>query len=161
TPGGPQGAVRDPVRVAHRNPVGVPAPGTGVRVRDDLLAAPRRMEPGRGVAAAARAAAGRTAGRRSAGLVEGGDRQFAGGRAQGGPKTGPSPVDRARTGSKHHLTPEAAGVPLAVSLPGAHRNDVTQLLPLLDKVPPVRGRRGRPRRRPDRLYADRGYDHDT
>jgi transposase len=27
-------------------------------------------------------------------------------------------------------------------------------------VPPVRGRVGRPRRRPDRLTADRGYDHD-
>jgi transposase len=27
-------------------------------------------------------------------------------------------------------------------------------------VPPVRGRRGRPRRRPDKLIADRGYDHD-
>ncbi|TWF74932.1 DDE family transposase [Pseudonocardia hierapolitana] len=24
----------------------------------------------------------------------------------------------------------------------------------------MRGRRGRPRRRPERLYADRGYDHD-
>jgi len=27
-------------------------------------------------------------------------------------------------------------------------------------VPPVRGRVGRPRRRPDTLLADRGYDHD-
>ncbi len=27
-------------------------------------------------------------------------------------------------------------------------------------MPPVRGRVGRPRRRPDRLTADRGYDHD-
>ena len=31
---------------------------------------------------------------------------------------------------------------------------------LLDGVPPVRGRVGRPRRRPERLVADRGYDHD-
>jgi transposase len=31
---------------------------------------------------------------------------------------------------------------------------------LLDAVPPVRGRPGRPRRRPERLLADRGYDHD-
>jgi transposase len=31
---------------------------------------------------------------------------------------------------------------------------------LLDAVPPVRGRPGRPRRRPKRLLADRGYDHD-
>jgi transposase len=27
-------------------------------------------------------------------------------------------------------------------------------------VPPIRGRRGRPRRRPRELFADRGYDHD-
>ncbi|GGY05586.1 hypothetical protein GCM10010358_68770 [Streptomyces minutiscleroticus] len=32
-------------------------------------------------------------------------------------------------------------------------------MPLLQAVPSVRGRRGRPRRRPDALYADRGYDH--
>ncbi|MFH8775749.1 MULTISPECIES: IS5 family transposase [unclassified Streptomyces] len=79
---------------------------------------------------------------------------------KGGPKTGPSPVDRARTGSKHHLITEAHGIPLAASLTGGNRNDVTQLMPLIEAIPPVRGRRGRPRRRPDRLYADRGYDHD-
>lgn len=33
-------------------------------------------------------------------------------------------------------------------------------MPLIEAVPPVRGRRERPRRRPDRLYADRAYDHD-
>jgi hypothetical protein len=47
-----------------------------------------------------------------------------------------------------------------VSLTGGNRNDVTQLLPLLDSIPPVRGRRGRPRCRPDGLYADRAYDHE-
>ncbi|GAA0703255.1 hypothetical protein GCM10010193_67650 [Kitasatospora atroaurantiaca] len=31
---------------------------------------------------------------------------------------------------------------------------------LLDAVQPIRGLRGRPRRRPRRLYADRGYDFD-
>jgi transposase len=49
---------------------------------------------------------------------------------------------------------------LAWSATSANRNDVTQLLPLLDAVPPVRGRVGRPRQRPLRLVADRGYDHD-
>ena len=33
-------------------------------------------------------------------------------------------------------------------------------MPLIHAIPPVRGRRRRPRRRPDTLYADRGYDHD-
>ena len=43
---------------------------------------------------------------------------------------------------------------------GGNRNDVTQLLPLLDRVPAVAGVPGRPRRRPERVVADRGYDHD-
>ena len=47
-----------------------------------------------------------------------------------------------------------------MSLTGGNRNDVTQLLPLLDKVPAVAGVVGRPRHRPDALLADRGYDHD-
>jgi hypothetical protein len=45
-------------------------------------------------------------------------------------------------------------------LTGGSRNDVTQLLPLFDAIPPVHGRVGRPRREPDALFADRGYDHD-
>lgn len=52
------------------------------------------------------------------------------------------------------------GTPLAVTLTGGNRHDVTQLLPLLDAVPSIRGLRGRPRRKPRRLYADRGYDFD-
>ncbi|MER7223693.1 IS5 family transposase [Streptomyces rubradiris] len=80
--------------------------------------------------------------------------------AKRGSRTGPSPVDRGRTGSKHHSITDGYGTPLAVLLTGGNRNDVTQLLPLLDAIPPVRGRVGRPRRRPDSLFADRGYDHD-
>nr|WP_257101635.1 IS5 family transposase [Streptomyces sp. alain-838] len=79
---------------------------------------------------------------------------------KGGSNTGPSPVDRGRAGSKHHLITDGHGTPLAVLLTGGNRNDVTQLLPLLDAIPPVRGRVGHPRRKPDSLFADRGYDHD-
>lgn len=38
---------------------------------------------------------------------------------------------------------------------------MTELLALVDGVPPVRGKRGHPRRRPRALYADRGYDSDA
>ncbi|NNN34413.1 IS5 family transposase [Streptomyces sp. S3(2020)] len=103
---------------------------------------------------------GRVERRRRVELVEGGDRWLARQGPQRRPKTGPSPVDRARTGSKHHLITEGHGIPLAISLTGGNRNDVTQLIPLIQAVPPVRGRRGRPRQRPVALYADRGYDHD-
>ncbi len=47
-----------------------------------------------------------------------------------------------------------------MSLTGGNRHDVTQLMPLVEAIPPIRGRRGRPRNRPRRLFADRGYDYD-
>jgi transposase len=47
-----------------------------------------------------------------------------------------------------------------VTLTGGNRNDITQLIPLVDAIPPIRGRRGRPRRKPNIVVADRGYDHD-
>lgn len=57
---------------------------------------------------------------------------------------------------------DATGIPLAVTLTGGNRNDVTQLLPLLDELHarPVKGKPGRPRQKPDLVLADRGYDHD-
>lgn len=50
------------------------------------------------------------------------------------------------------------GIPLAAILTEANRHDVTQLIPLVEAIPPVRGQRGRPRRRLDRVQGDRGYD---
>ncbi|MEV7908071.1 IS5 family transposase [Streptomyces anulatus] len=79
---------------------------------------------------------------------------------KGGPKTGPSPVDRGKTGSKHHVITDGNDIPLAVSLGGGNRNDILQLMPLIEAIPPVRGKVGKPRRRPKTLYADRAYDHD-
>lgn len=76
----------------------------------------------------------------------------------GGEKTGKSPVDRGKLGSKHHLLVEGRGIPLAVSLTGANRHDITQLLTLVESIPPVRGRRGRPRQRPEKVQGDRAYD---
>jgi transposase len=49
-------------------------------------------------------------------------------------------------------------VPLAAILTGANRHDVTQLVPLVEAIPPVRGKRGRPRRRPERVQGDKAYD---
>lgn len=55
---------------------------------------------------------------------------------------------------------EGVGIPLAVSLVGGNRNDSSELLPLIEKIPPVRGRRGRPRQSPEQLFGDRAYGHD-
>ena len=54
------------------------------------------------------------------------------------------------------------GVPLAVALSAANVHDSVLLEAVVDAVPPVRGlrgRAGRPRRRPAKLHADKGYDH--
>jgi transposase len=53
---------------------------------------------------------------------------------------------------------DAQGIPLATTITGANAHDITQLLPLIHAVPPVRGKPGRPRRRPDLVQGDRGYD---
>jgi hypothetical protein len=74
--------------------------------------------------------------------------------------TGPSPVDRGRTGSEHHLICDPSAIPLAITLTGGNRHDLTQLLPLVDGVGPVRGKTGRPRLRAESPLADRGYDFD-
>jgi transposase len=76
----------------------------------------------------------------------------------GGDQTGPNPTDRARRGSKRHLICDGRGVPLAVRLTGANRNDSQEALALVDAIPPLRGARGRPRQRPDFVLGDRGYD---
>jgi transposase len=69
--------------------------------------------------------------------------------------TGPSPVDRSRLGSKHHVICCGNGIPLALTVTAANRNDITQLLELVDRIAPV-GPHGK--FRPKVLLADRAYD---
>jgi hypothetical protein len=57
-------------------------------------------------------------------------------------------MDRGKPGSKYHLVVERQGIPLAIRLSAANVHDATQLLPLLDVIPPIvgpRGKLGRPR----------------
>ena len=54
---------------------------------------------------------------------------------------------------------DARGVPLAIRLTGANRNDSQEALALVDAIPRLQGRRGRPRCRPACVtLGDRGYD---
>jgi transposase len=53
------------------------------------------------------------------------------------------------------------GIPLAVRLSAANAHDATQLLPLVDAIPPIigpRGKPGRPRKRPAKVHADKACD---
>ena len=51
-------------------------------------------------------------------------------------------------------------MPLVAKLTGANRHDVTQLLPLVESIPRVRGLPGAPLHKPQRVMGDRGYDSD-
>ena len=70
-------------------------------------------------------------------------------------------MDRAKPGSKHHLAVDGNGIPLAVGLTAANVNEVTRLVPLVDAIPPVRGKVGAPLTKPKLVMADRGYDSDA
>jgi len=69
-------------------------------------------------------------------------------------------VDRAKAGSKHHLLVDANGTPLVARTTKANEDDRRQLLPMVDAIPPARGKAGAPKRKPKYLLADRGYDSD-
>ena len=75
----------------------------------------------------------------------------------GGEGTGPNPTDRSKLGSKHHVLVDGHGIPLAARLTAANVNEVTQMVPLVDAVPPVGGKAGHPRSRPESVYGDRAY----
>lgn len=154
----PPSVDRDFVCLENRHPVGVFTPGDGLRFGNDVLAALARLATSWCVGQAPPFGLEPFARTWRVGLVSRGRRFFLGARGRRGKKTGPSPVDRRKAGSKHHLLTDGNGVPLSVVLTGANRHDITQLLPLLDTVPPVNGKRGRPRKRPETLQGDRGYD---
>ncbi|SMP54433.1 transposase, IS4 family [Noviherbaspirillum suwonense] len=73
-------------------------------------------------------------------------------------KTRPNPTIRCKASRKHPLLVDAQGIPVNVILTKANRPDVTQLLPLVDGVYPIRGKRGWPLKKPKSVQADRAYD---
>ena len=67
-------------------------------------------------------------------------------------------MDRGRPGSKPHLLVDGNGTPLVAVLTGAQVHDSKIFEELVDGVEPVKGPRGRPRKRPEKLHADKAYD---
>ena len=76
----------------------------------------------------------------------------------GGQQVGPNPTDRGKPGSKRHLAVDRQGIPLAVLLSAANVHDSVLLEAVIDRIPPVRQPRGRPRCRPGKLHADKAFD---
>ena len=89
-----------------------------------------------------------------------------GGKEKGGTKpVAGEALGRSRGGltTKIHLASEGKGRPLAVGLSEGQRHDSTQLELVLDRIrvprrsPAGPPKRGRPRKRPQRLLLDKGY----
>jgi transposase len=77
---------------------------------------------------------------------------------KGGRKSGPNPTDKGKAGSKRHVVSDRGGIPLAVVLTAANVHDSKVLEEAVDVIEPIKRPRGRPRRRPEKLHADKGYD---
>ena len=75
-----------------------------------------------------------------------------------GGKTGPNPTDRAKRGVKRSLLTDGAGVPLAVAVDGANRNDFKLARQTLESVPIPRPEPTA--EQPQGLCLDKGYDYD-
>src|SRR3954464_8138710 len=155
---GPVVPAGHPVRAAHRDRLGRSTSRTRLRLGDDLLAPATALDRGgRGRSDppdAARQAERGGPDRR----VESGDGRQSHRREKGGAGTGPSPVNRRKPGSKHHLICDGLGTPLKVLTTRANGAETSEAVALLDAVPAVAGRPGRPRRRFPVLLADKGYD---
>jgi hypothetical protein len=59
--------------------------------------------------------------------------------------------------TKHHLITDAEAIPLAIGLTDSNRYDVTQLIPLMEVIPRIAGKAGRPVQRLEEVFADRAY----
>ena len=80
-------------------------------------------------------------------------------RQKGGERIGKNPTDRGKPGSKRHLVSDRKGVPLTVALTAPNAHDSKVFEELLDGIEPIKHPgRGRPRKRPEKLHADKGYD---
>lgn len=78
---------------------------------------------------------------------------------KGGGKTGPNPTDKGKKGTKRHLVSDHNGIPLTVTLSAANVHDSMVFEELLDSIEPIKhSGKGRPRKRPAKLHADKAYD---
>lgn len=70
-------------------------------------------------------------------------------------------LGRSRGGltSKIHLAVDGRGLPMSIILTPGQAGDNPQLLPLLDQVTVDLNGPGRPRKRPERVLADKAYSH--
>lgn len=146
------------VRAQDGHTLGVSTSGDGLWLWHDLLASPARLAGRWPLAEDLASVAGRVGPSRCDRLVNVRHRQLFSPRAFWGAKTGPNPTDRGKNGSKRHLIVDGQGTPLAVEHTGANVHDSQVAIALVDGIPRIKQQRGRPRKHPDEVLADRAYD---
>ena len=132
-----------PLRTEKRHSLGNAAPSTAMRQRDEPLTVLSRLAEGRSVGGHplifVEQVTGEHYDRFQRAVIDSSSVRA----ASGGFKTGPNPTDRSKK-----------GIPLAVHVTEANRRDVTEMLPLVDAIASIGGKRGRPRKRPEVLQSD-------
>lgn len=147
----------DTFRTQDGDSMGGFSPRDGL-LRHDIMEPSARLEKSRCLAEIARVAVGQTTQIRPDRLLACHRRFVERACSAWWKKTGPNPTDRRKKGTKHHIITDGQGTPLVATITGANRHDVTQLLPLVDAIPPIAGKVGAPLRVPASLLADRAYD---
>jgi hypothetical protein len=74
---------------------------------------------------------------------------------KGGAKTGKNPTDKGKAGTERHPVSDRRGIPLCVMISAANVRDSTVFEELIDGIEPIKRPRGRPRKRPQELHADK------
>ena len=76
----------------------------------------------------------------------------------GGKKTGKNPTDRGKKGVKRSVLTEGGGVPIAVAVAGANKNDFKLVKETIQSVPIERP--APTPEKPQGMCMDKGYDYD-
>lgn len=128
-----------------------------MRERADAVAALPRLDEGGSLGRALGAGARAPSPRGEAADGTGRGRQRLGAGRFGGAHTGPNGTDRAKPGCKRHLVVDAVGHPLSLDVSPANLREGCLAVDLLDAIPAIRGKVGRPVQRPAVYQGDRGY----
>ena len=158
TPTRPSLPYRDPVCAQKWHAMGVSAAGNGLWQRHDLLASFARLGGSGRLEEDLAGSTRRVGPSQCHRLVHFCHGQLFCAGSFWGAKTGPNPTDRGKNGSKRHLIVDGQGIPLAIEHTAANVHDSEMAIALVDAIPAIKQPRGRPRKRPDELLADRAYD---
>jgi transposase len=73
---------------------------------------------------------------------------------KGGRRPAPIPPTEGKPATKHHLATAAQGIPLGVKQSAANCNETTLLEQMIEALPPLARKRGRPKWQPGKVHTE-------